>query len=367
VVMKDLKAPLIPLNESFSAKAVVTSPEESFSETNKLFPTPLVPRRLQYFREELEDLYGPSFLTRYNNQSSILMCSVTCQDLTNVRPKEDMIMLMHDTRVYYFKVDESRWIDLDGTIQELTNMFLILLTTDKYRLLYAFFSFFQSVDKVVSLMLLILLMFGDSVEDWSEFFQTYWTIWFVWIVEMYYNSMEYNVKLWILTRVSLYFGIAILVMYYLAFSYCDLFDYEENPMVVFMYFIRLGAFFIEMGVEFCIDKELAFDISQGSVKPFRNMPFARSPDKGLQATILPDGVRFQGTICAWTVRNVFREKHFPRPDLYHRHFLSFLILLNALPTFVVFLITHVFLILSSVFCYNYDSTILEEAWKEQSF
>ena len=72
----------------------------------------------------------------------------------------------------YIEADDEKWLELDETIYELTSMFLNLLTTDKYRLLTAFYSFFQSLDKVCGSGLLFLLVFGQEVDDWAEFFLT---------------------------------------------------------------------------------------------------------------------------------------------------------------------------------------------------
>jgi len=328
----------------------------------------IAPRKMEFY-EELLDIYGPSFLTRYNNQSSVLMCSVTCNDLTDVRPKKDLIMLLHDTRVYYFKADDERWLELDDTIYQLTTMVLNLLTTDKYRLLTAFYSFFQNLDRVCGSGLLLLLVFDRPLEvNWGPFFRQYWTIFFIWIIEMYYSAMEYNVKLWILTRVSLYFGFVILFLYFVEFKRCDLWSVDEHPMVMILYITRFSVFLIENATQFCIDKELAYDIFQGSIKPFRNMPFARSSSvQRLQATILPDGVALAGTVCSWSLTNVFRLKDFSSPDLNHRWFLFLLLILNSLPTLFVFAITNFYLIVTSAICCRCRGSILQEAWVEQSF
>jgi len=359
-MLADLKIPLVStLSVETDAGGFVTG---SGGFRSRLFP------RKMTLHQELVDIYGPSFLTRYNNQSSILMCSVTCKDLMDVNSNTDYIMLLHDTRVYYFKADDEKWLELDDTIHELTTMFLNLLTTDKYRLLTAFYSFFQKLDTVFGSALLFLLVFAHEVDDWGAFFRQYWPIFLVWMIEMYYTAMEYSVKLWILTRVSLYFGFVILLLYYLAFKRCDLWDYQRQPMVVLIYYLRFAVFLIEQATTFCIDKELAFDIYQGSIKPFRNMPFARSSSLSrLQATILPDGVTLAGTICAWSLVNVFRLKDFPTPDLNHRWFLFLLLIINSFPTFFIFTITNCFLgVTSCLFC-RCNNSILQEAWQEQSF
>ena len=197
--------------------------------------------------------------TRFNNQNSIFMATVTGDGSNYV------IMMIHDTRIYYFQSNDMDLLDngekLDQVIDEITDTLLHLLTTTKYRILNAFYVLFGMIDQL-SLWSLVSMTFYNS-HNGSTLFQdvieTYWMVWLVLLIELLYTLMEYTVKIWILNRISVYIGIVLFILYASAFAYHDIWD-ASGGWVEALFCLRAFAFIMEISVDFSLDLEVAVDL-----------------------------------------------------------------------------------------------------------
>ena len=247
--------------------------------------------------------------TRYNNQNSILMSAVTGKD------DEYYIMVAHDTRIFYFLTTRLDLVNvatnLDVVCDDLTGVFLHLLTTAKYRILNAFYLLFQMTDRIalVSLFLNLFMAEVNLEQDYphkelqNTVLQYKWGF-LVLAYELFYDVMEYNVKIWILNRISIYVGILLFIAYFAVFVYYHFFKY---PIVVILFGVRVVSFIVEQAVDYCMDVEMALDLQSEWMTEMKGIYVW---DSALASELhrklnIPRELKYVGSTCSWTWTNVF--------------------------------------------------------------
>ena len=242
--------------------------------------------------------------TRYNNQNSILMSAVTGKD------DEYYIMVAHDTRIFYFLTTRLDLVNvatnLDVVCDDLTGVFLHLLTTAKYRILNAFYLLFQMTDRIALVALFLNLFMGEAYKDRKliDTIMDYPLVFLVLAYELFYDLMEFNVKIWILNRISIYVGILLFVAYFAVFVYYDFFD---KAIVVILFGIRLVAFIVEETVDYCMDLEMALDLQSGWMTEMKGIYVWDTALKSEhhRALDIPRQLKYVGSTCSWTWINAF--------------------------------------------------------------
>jgi len=247
-------------------------------------------------------------LTRFNNQNSILMCSAT-NSPQKAKPQHDFVMLMHETRIFYFRLTKEEWDNLDESMGELTNLFLILLTTQKYRVLSAFYLIFRLADNTMLLALVIAMFLDMPTDNFVDILKENYIIFSVLAVESFYNVMQFTVRIWILNRISIYIGLLLFGLYAAAFTYLG----SWNHLITILFILRFMFFFLEEVVDYCIDREIEYDLDakricpmpwQACVRKLVKLTFDKTV---LNASVMPQSnYNLEGSLCAWNFSNAFR-------------------------------------------------------------
>ena len=134
-------------------------------------------------------------------------------------------------------------------------------------------------------------------------------------LEIFYDVLEFMVKIWMLNRVSVYIVAIICALYAVTFWWYGLWS---DVMVIIFFSLRLTAIVLEIVIDFCIDKELEYDIWERTIHSI-NIPYCFKTEKEERMAFpycggshneiqLADGWQFRGTKCAWTADNVFKTK-----------------------------------------------------------
>eukprot|EP01084_Bolivina_argentea_P080933 146568_1 len=152
----------------------------------------------------------------FNNQNTILMAVRNCSG---------DIMLMHETRIFYFsKINHISFASADygQAVQHLTNLMLGILTTTKYRLLTSFYIFWRMVDYVMLIVILLILFSkeSNSGKNFKDFILNHVgsiAVLSVFALEMFYDVLEYVVKIWFVNRISIYIELVLFALYTSAF------------------------------------------------------------------------------------------------------------------------------------------------------
>eukprot|EP01084_Bolivina_argentea_P278247 475268_1 len=328
----------------------------------------------------------------FNNQNTVLMVA---------RSSRGDIMLMHETRIFYFnrKRRNPKENDLSyaEAAQHFTNLILAMLTTRKYRLLTSFYLLWRVLDYGMLVALVAALFFtGDT----KKFDSIIWNNIFIFLVvglEIFYDVLEFIVKIWLLNRVSIYIGFALYILYGAAFSYPNFSGNTKNiwdPLVIWLLSLRFAAFIFEEVIDFCIDLELESDFAEGTIMnldvPYctknrfqENIALMGISEK--DCTIeLAKGWEFKGSIFVWTAKNTFtcqvthpnRDRNIGGTNVrvnrkYYRCLFHFMFAITycviGIPLLVIILISVIVLTLIRMCSKCKTDTILDECFHRYSY
>eukprot|EP01084_Bolivina_argentea_P255239 429237_1 len=293
-----------------------------------------------------------------NNQNSVVMVA---------RSVKGYLMLMHETRIFYFEYSgDKNQIDSQPKYDRkygeasdhLVKVMISILTTRKYRLLQSFYTLSRVLDYVMLASLILLLLLDNDYDNFSHIIEKYWLIFMVIGLEIFYDVLEFIVKIWILNRLSIYIGVVLYILYFFA-----LFVYEKytSTTVTVLFGLRFLAFVLEEATDYCIDLELEYDLNVGKgihkldvpkcikkcVGRFIDIKQRKERLAMLHVTdydIELGGTdwKFKGTRCVWTTDNVFDcdvcRKQDINPRCY-RWFFDILFIITygpiALPLYIV--------------------------------
>ena len=109
------------------------------------------------------------------------------------------------------------------------------------------------------LVLLVTALFIPNSNDtvYWELLQHNWTVFFVLAIEIFLNVLEYNVRVWLLSRLSIYLHLSLYIGYAISFYGEEIW----SPFVTILFFIRLFAFTLGTLIDFAIDLEVDFDLT----------------------------------------------------------------------------------------------------------
>ena len=190
-----------------------------------------------------------------------------------------------------------------------------IFTTRKYRLLWSLYLLSKFLDVSMFWLLIVTLFFdgnGDIINVY-DLFVKYWIIYLVVGFELSLSILEYNIKIWILSRLSIYIHTFIYILYILSFSVYNIW----NRLTILLFGLRLIAFIIEEIIDFCIDLELHYDLQfeRAKIHRLKFLDIFRNcfgPNKSnyndedpTRGQIYLDKWDFQGSLCAWTWKNAF--------------------------------------------------------------
>ena len=261
-----------------------------------------------------------------------------------------------------------------------------MLMTPKYRSLKAFYLSFHLLDHTILVSIILSLFTGaNSYLSFSGVFLKHWELFSVIALEAIYNVLEYNVHIWILNRVSVYFVLTLYALYCIVVSYAKMWD----TTVIVLLSVRFLSFLCELMVDLFIDLELHHDLK---VQKIHSMPvkfICRSfcgnlgyelKDEHDLMNKLPTGWRYKGSIIAWTSLNTFEIgiDRLRTEELANSHrfvfeiMVIFTIILTFPITIIVGLIMCILSLIRSCCCccccdIKYDQTIFAECTKNPSW
>ena len=205
-----------------------------------------------------------------------------------------------------------------------------MFTTRKYRFIWSFYLLSYYLDKTI-LVLLVTSLFIPIQEGnkYWDILGEYWSIFFVLAIEIFLNVLEYNIKVWLLIRLSIYLHLMLYVGYAVSFAY-EFTDVEPAQLkfVIILYFIRFFAFILGQLIDFAIDLEVDYDLMDTNgegkihklfiidtfINSFKNLcgrcvmnknnQKFDDPGRGYEATIELANWEYQGSIFVWTCMNV---------------------------------------------------------------
>ena len=254
-------------------------------------------------------------LPKINNQSTIIMRAATFPG----NGQSADLMLMHNTRIFYFEPDptyqshsesKDNIISLDDAAEEITDNINDMLMTPKYRSLSVFYLSFYLLDHAILVSIILSLFTGEnSYLSFVAVFLKHAELFGVIALEAIYHVLEYNVRVWILNRVSMYF---VFVLYAL---YCAVITINTmwNLSVIVLLSIRFASYLCELWVDSFIDLELHHDLRMNKI---HRMPSAfickycgnighELKDEHDLIDKLPLGWRYKGSIWSSTTLNAF--------------------------------------------------------------
>eukprot|EP00484_Ammonia_sp_Unknown_P012258 CAMPEP_0197079060 /NCGR_PEP_ID=MMETSP1384-20130603/213433_1 /TAXON_ID=29189 /ORGANISM="Ammonia sp." /LENGTH=391 /DNA_ID=CAMNT_0042517931 /DNA_START=356 /DNA_END=1531 /DNA_ORIENTATION=- len=253
----------------------------------------------------------------FNNQNSILMAARSCHG---------DLMLMHETRIFYFRFDSKKTktdrLYAEAT-QELMTLLLGMLTTRKYRLLSSFYLLWHILDMGVLFALVSTLFFDGTPHRFVDVITDNILIFLVVALEIFYDVLEFLVKIWFINRVSLYIAFALYILYFLVL-FPKWYQGELGSVLVFtLFWIRFAAFICGTFIDYCIDLELEWDLLDTKmhaldvpccIKTTREEKIGILHIKKDNKIEIPQhkDLKFVGSVCAWTTRNAFKCKVTPK-------------------------------------------------------
>merc|ERR1712228_139283 len=181
--------------------------------------------------------------------------------------------------------------DFAQAVDYMTSLILGIFTTRKYRLLTSFYLLWRVLDYAM----LTVIVFS------------------VISVEIFYDVLQFMVKIWILNRVSIFIGFALYGLYIFAFTYHALWNYLVYSLLI----VRFIAFLFEEFIDYCIDLELQYDISEKCLHKLE-VPICIKTEFEERIALLhvsknriiecAQGWEFKGSLCVWTSRNTFKVR-----------------------------------------------------------
>eukprot|EP01084_Bolivina_argentea_P069353 126210_1 len=243
------------------------------------------------------------------NQSGTLMAA---------RNRHGHLMLMHETRIFYFYHDQNDIPDdcsYSEAVTNLTTLILNMLSTRKYRILWSMYFAWHILDygMLGSLIITSTLFWDTADQRFEDVIWQYKWIFFVFGIEAFYRSLKSFVQIWILNRVSLYIGIVLLSLYAITFTFYGFW----TDLVQVLFCVRLIAFACADMVNFSIDLELEYDLKERFIHKL-DLPICMKTKTVERIGILyvgdynevhwsqiaPDWV-FKGSISVSTCKNTF--------------------------------------------------------------
>ena len=287
-----MSEPAVVAEKDMEEQIMVSSLKASSDGELKKQKTPELERKTtnlntEYMQRKLSRNRRRQSRTTFNNQNSIIMAA---------RHRRGYLMLMHETRIFFFEfcifcifsffyllfcpiyrlveivrqtlLEAGRGNEAmpeaatyDEAMEQLTALFLTMLTTEKYRKLSSFYFIFRLTDNTMLLALVVGMLMGDGDNSLKGVFNRNIAVFGVLAVEFFYGVMEYTVRIWLLNRLALYIGFALYILYCMAFTYYRIW----SPLVVILLGIRFIAFISEVSVDYAIDKELENDLIEGKL------------------------------------------------------------------------------------------------------
>jgi len=192
------------------------------------------------------DSLVPHSTIRHNNQTSVFM----------VYESARKFCLLHDNRIFHLK-KESGSPDINSqpsklSVSEAIDCLNNLVTTAKYRAIYALYCLFRVIDYAVLIYFIYLLVTAGVKMERI-------VLYIVVALEIFYDVMESLTKLWPMERVKLFIAVAFYGLYF--WQFLSLFrpieDYTQNW---YLLTIRFIAFLLELGLDIALDTEIHNDI-----------------------------------------------------------------------------------------------------------
>ena len=203
-----------------------------------------------------------------------------------------------------------------------------MLTTPKYRLLQSLYLGFVILDDTIFVFLIVALFLDVAPKDIFEIFEERWLVLLVIAFEIFYDILQLVVQIWLISRVSIWIVVMLYISYAMAFTFLDINDEPIGSawdcQLYVLFFSRVGAFFMETLVDFCIDLEVDRDLSteqrvkreipadqgSGSVEAIESRPMInelpyifrclKHEENVAHPIILPGDWKYRGSISAWT-------------------------------------------------------------------
>ena len=182
--------------------------------------------------------------------------------------------------------------------------------TPKYRTLSAFYVTFHLLDHAILVSIILSLFTGQNSDlEIAGVFLKHWELFGVIALEMIYEVLEYNVRVWILNRVSFYF---VFILYGLYVSVIE-YNHMWNISVTILLSIRFASFLCELAVDFFIDLELDHDLREKKIHSLQLRCIRKSFCGNIGHELeeqhdlvdeIPFGWRYKGSIYAWTPSNI---------------------------------------------------------------
>lgn len=161
-----------------------------------------------------------------------------------------------ETRIFYFSrsslADDAEYA---RAVEHMTKLILGMFTTRKYRVLTSLYLLWRILDYAMLVALVATLFFNDDkATDFASVMSDNQWIFAVVALEVFYDVLEFIVKIWIVNRLSIYIAISLYALYGLAFyRYELLYLDEDNALVLILFGLRFVAFVFEELIDFCID------------------------------------------------------------------------------------------------------------------
>ena len=227
--------------------------------------------------------------------------------------KNGKLMLMHETRIFYFKAcDFINDYNLESN--NLISIIINVFTTRKYRLLWSLYLLTKYLNKSILFALILSLFFGEMTDNDNIFdlLNQYWPIYTVVGIEISLNILNDMVKIWIINRLSIYIEIILYIMYSYSYIYCNVW----NNVTIILISIRFSVFIVEELIDYSIDLELHYDLQ--SIPPkvhrlkfldcFRKCfaAYKSNYDDNTVGQIYIPNWDYKGSICVWTFRDTFK-------------------------------------------------------------
>ena len=254
--------------------------------------------------------------------------------------------------------------------------------TPKYRSLSAFYLTFFLLDHAILVSIILSLFTGQNSDlEFAGVVLRHWELFAVIALEVVYEVLEYNVRVWILNRVAVYFVLILYVLYVTVVTYNNMWDISVTVLLS----VRFSSFVCELLVDFFIDLELDYDLREEMIHALELKLIRRAfcgnigyelKDQHDIIDQIPFGWRYKGSIYAWTPLNAFNleKEQLRTKNLKHRYVFEVMLVFTIIITFPVTIIVGVIMkILSGCVrcctCCNikYENTVLAECTRKPSW
>ena len=193
-----------------------------------------------------------------NNTDELLYC------LNN---KRNLIMMLHQTKIYYFKINMNSINEYSNdyyikNCEILTQLFIRMFTMRKYRLLKTLNLLLFIFDNSTLAALALSLFFPEFNDSKSisiiDSLSKFTSVFIVSIIEIMFDVIHHHFRIWIMHRLYLYMVITMQILYIISLSIDKAWQYR---VISVLYYIRLGIAILNYLIKHAMDIEIDYDLT----------------------------------------------------------------------------------------------------------